>query len=394
MKLLLINYEFWPIGGGAGMATYSIAKELVKLGHTVDVLTTGKNGNGEVQNLNGFDVYRVHTWRKGIHDCGFRGALTFLSSAALRLRQLVQEKKYDLIHYFFSFPTCFLTLFPGNHRKTPYILSLRGSDVPHYDEYHRTLQYLHFVLKPINRMLWRRAKKVVALSESLKEIANRTEPCQDIEIIPNGVDTKLFCINRNQKVSDGIFRLITVSRLVKRKGIQNLLQAIKNLQDPSIQLLIVGSGNYEHQLKNLSQELALNGQVKFFGFCHCNQLPRLYNQSDVFILPSLAESFGLVFLEAMACGLPIIGAHTGGIPDIVQDENGILVTPESISEIQAAILKMRDSQQLRTDMGNRNRQRVIKHYSWQRVAEEYQKIYLSCNYLAFQKNLYALPFPT
>jgi len=140
MNILILNYEFPPMGGGAGKATYNLAAELARLGHQVDVLTSKIKGQPAKEKIDGFTVYRVMSWRKGIHDCGFRGAFTFVLFAILKFMQLTRKNKYDVIHYFFGLPTGFLSLLPGPHKKIPYIISLRGSDVPGYDKYNKSLE--------------------------------------------------------------------------------------------------------------------------------------------------------------------------------------------------------------------------------------------------------------
>jgi len=374
MKILLLNYEFPPMGGGAGNATYNIARELAQLGHHVDVVTSKLRWEQHVEEVEGFTVYRVRSWRRGIHDCGFIGALNYVCCAVWTFLKLTQKNNYDVIHYFFGLPTGLLSLLPGAHRRIPYIVSLRGSDVPMYDIYNKRLQFFHSLCKPLTRFIWKRAKKVVALSTSLKSTALKVVPCQEISIIPNGIEIDLFTPS-NDTWERSIFKLITVSRLIERKGIQYILQAMAQLKNEPITLLIVGSGNYENQLKALSHELGLDSIVGFFGACFRDRLPALYRQHDVFILTSLAESYGIVFSEAMACGLPIIAARTGGIPDLVKNDNGILVDPEDVEGITQAILAMKNNKAMRTMMGKRNRERVLEYCNWGKVTEQYLQCY-------------------
>jgi len=107
----------------------------------VHVLTSKINGQVAEEVLHGFTIYRVPSWRKGIHDCGIRGAYTYVLFALFRLLKLLRHNDYDMAHIFFSLPTGFLTLLPGKMRKIPYVVSLRGSDVPDYDPYNKKLQF-------------------------------------------------------------------------------------------------------------------------------------------------------------------------------------------------------------------------------------------------------------
>ena len=171
-------------------------------------------------------------------------------------------------------------------------------------------------------------------------------------------------------------QLLTVSRLIERKGIQHLLAAIARLDgQPDVRLLIVGEGNYEEQLKERVEALRLFDRVTFHGYCPRTELPALYNKAEVFALPSMAESFGMVFAEAMACGLPILGGRTGGVPDLIHSMDGILVEPGSVDEIEQAIRKLAGDPELRGSMARANRDRVVENYSWNRVAREYLRTY-------------------
>jgi glycosyltransferase involved in cell wall biosynthesis len=377
MKILILNYEFPPMGGGAGSATYNVAKELALLGHQVDVLTSKLPGNPKKELIAGFRVFRVFSWRKGIHDCGFRGALSYVFFTIPYFITLVRRENYDVLHYFFGLPTGFLSLLPGKHTKIPYVISLRGSDVPFYDAYNGSLQWVHRPLIPFTKRIWHRAKRVVALSKSLKTTALKTNEDQRIDVIPNGIESDIF--KRQDRAGaehkGKSFQLITVSRLIERKGIQHVLHALAKLKNKDISLLIVGTGNYEKQLKILCDQLSLNEIVTFYGYCPREALPKLLSTGDAFILPSLAESFGMVFIEAMACGLPIIAGRVGGVPDFVHPENGILVDPENIDEIKDAILNLKNDRSMREAMTKANRIKAVQDYNWKNVAEKYLDIY-------------------
>ena len=375
MKILMLNYEFPPMGGGAGNATDNISKNLALAGHDVTVLTSRYGEQPPFEVKNGVKIYRVFTWRNSIHDCGFKGAYTYILFAAVKLMKLNRTERFNILHFFFSLPTGLLSLLPWTFKNTPYIVSLRGSDVPYYDIYNKKVHLFNLILKPVNRYIWKKAKKVVALSRGLKATALKTAPEQSFEVIPNGIETDLFKPDSYQEKSAQQLKLITVSRLINRKGIDHLLKALAELNDKEIELLIVGTGSYEDSLKKMCSELKLNDVVTFYGYCPREQLFKLYNKADLFVLPSLAESFGLVFAEAMACGLPVIGGRTGGVPDLVKKENGILVEPGNIGEIKDAVVKMKQGQKMRACMGEANRKRVLEHYSWESVSNLYFELY-------------------
>lgn len=374
MRILLMNYEFPPTGGGAGRATYNIARQLARLGHDVDVLTSRYNGEKSYEETDGITIYKVPIFRESIHECGFSGAFVYVFFAYLQLHRLLSKKEYDILHYFFGLPTGLLAVLPARHKHIPFIVSLRGSDVPFYDPFNNRLDIAHRLLKPITQKIWHKADRVVALSDSLRRTALKTAPKLKIDVVSNGIDSELFRTG-TKKRKDESFKMIMVSRLIERKGVQYVLAAISELADPDISLTIVGVGSYEKKLKRMCETYGIRSSVEFFGYCPNEKLISLYHESDVFILTSLAESFGIVFLEAMASGLPIIGGRTGGVPAIVSDENGILVEPTSVAEIKNAIVKMKNNPDMRSAMALQNRRKVLDQYSWQGVAEMYQKIY-------------------
>lgn len=374
MNILMLNYEFPPLGGGAGRATRYISRELVNMGCKVDVLTSCDAPQPLYEVLDGVRVYRVPTRRKSIHECGLRAALQYVTYGYMKMKELVAKNNYDITHSFFSLPTGILSYLAKRRYNLPYILSLRGSDVPGYDPY--GVERLHRVLISFNVKIWQSADRVIALSRGLANLAHQSAPNIPMKVIYNGIDT---CIFRPVKVNNnGRISLITVSRLLQRKGIHFLIEALHRMKRDDLNLLIVGKGNYEEALKEQAYRLNLQDKITFYGYCPNENLPYLYAQADIFVLPSLTESFGIVFAEAMACGLPIIGTTVGGIPEVVIDrENGILVPPRDVEALLQAIRQLSDNSQLRAKMRQNNIRRIADCFSWETVSSQYLSEYIS-----------------
>jgi glycosyltransferase involved in cell wall biosynthesis len=376
MHILLLNYEFPPAGGGAGFATYNIGRELVQMGIKVDVLTSRIEGETDGAILDGMRIYRVPSWRKGIHDCGLLGAYSYVGFALRKRYKLLKSTRYDLEHFFFSLPTGILSLSQMKRRKHPYVVSLRGSDVPGYDPFNPKLEKMHQILRPVTKRIWRNASAVVALSQGLKDIALKTAPNQEIDVISNGIEINQFYPASTEKKQNVPLKLITVSRLLERKGIHHLLEAIAKPDPLPVTLTVVGTGSYEDELRRICTKLDLDDRVNFTGFVRRDELPELYRQHDVFALPSQTESFGLVFAEAMSCGLPIIGTFVGGIPELVRNGiDGILVNPAESGEVRESLEIMLDNPEKRTAMGFAARQRIEEKYSWRVIASQYMECY-------------------
>ena len=377
MRVLLLNYEFPPVGGGAGHATANIASGLARLGVEAEVLTSRINGERDGEATGGVPVHRVSSWRVGVHDCGLRGAYTYLAGAALKLRQLHARRRYDIEHYFFSLPTGLLTLLPGIRPAAPYIVSLRGSDVPGYDPFNAKVERLHKLMKPLNRRIWRRAGKVVALSDALAETARGTAPDLDIEVIPNGIDTNRFSPPAARPAERRV-RLVTVARLLERKGIHTILEACAKPTVLPVELSIIGTGPFEPELREMVAEMGLADRVRFLGFVPNDELPHHYRESDIFVLPSETESFGLVFAEAMSCGLPIAASNVGGIPETVRDGvDGLLCPPRQPLALRENIQRLMSSFDTREEISHSQRERILKDYTWDRIAARYADLYRS-----------------
>ena len=375
MRVLLLNYEYPPVGGGAGYATANIARCLAEIGIEAEVLTSRIDGEKDGAVVDGVPIHRVWSWRVNIHDCGLRGAYTYVLAAALKRRQLHAERGYDLEHFFFSMPTGLLTLLPGLSSSVPYIVSLRGSDVPGYDPFNRKVEMIHALLKPVTRRIWNRASKVVALSEALANTARQTAPELDIDVIPNGIDTDKFS-PPERRTSRFSIRLVTVARLLKRKGIQTILEACAKPTLLPVTLQIIGTGPYEDELRGMVQRLGLGDNVEFVGYVPNEGLPRYYRKSDIFVLPSETESFGLVFAEAMSCGLPIAASDVGGIPETVRHGiDGLLCPPGDPAGLRENLIRLMSSSEERKEMSDSQRQRILKHYPWEHIAARYADLY-------------------
>lgn len=375
LKVLFLNYEFPPSGGGAGNATYHTSLEMSRRGHRVDVLTSRLSNQAMIENVENLTIHRVFSSRLGIHESGLFGALTYLMTAGRRMRQLARRNDYDIYHFYFGLPTGLLALYVRWFRKKPYIISLRGSDVPGYDTNRWYLQPLHVILRPLSRFIWSRAAAVVALSKNLRDLAHLTAPDLDIGVIGNAVCTDLFPQKQHGNLSKPV-RLTCVCRLVKRKGIEHLLDAMQSLKNEGFLLEIVGTGDQEQSVRRLIEEKGLTNEVTMVGYVPRNCLAERYHASDIFVLPSLSESFGQVLLEAMSCGLPIVASRVGGIPETVEDGvNGLLVEPGCSASLAGAIRRLANDPDLCAKFGDNNARLARSHYGWSTIATRYEEVY-------------------
>src|SRR3954451_5243965 len=384
MRVLLLNYEYPPFGGGAGVATEALARGLARRGMMVEVITAGEeagehsellwDGAAEVEGL--LTVHRIRVKRVGVHQAGMRAAMGYLRGAIPLVRRRLREQQFDVVHFFFSLPTAAMLPFL-DLGETPVVVSLRGSDVPGYDPHQRGLERAHRLLRPLTRWIWRRAARVVAVCESLGRQAQQTLPGLEYSVIQNGVDLGRFrprAIGRgapNQRI-----RCLAVSRLVERKGLDDLIRAFAALERGRYELEIGGGGADEQSLRAMVAELGLEDLVHFAGPLARGRTAARYRDADIFTLASWEEAFGNAFAEALASGLPVVGTNVGGIPELVEHgRNGVLVPPRDPETLAEAIRFLGERPELRAEMGRRNRAHAEANLSWERMTTRYLATY-------------------
>ena len=180
---------------------------------------------------------------------------------------------------------------------------------------------------------------------------------REIEVIPLGINAPQFLPASREQLGleEGKRYAITVGRLVRRKDLPTLIHALHLLQRPELELIVLGDGPELDRLKALANELGISNQIQFRGFVSEELKFQLLSQCDVFALPSLHEGFGLVFIEAMYCGLPIIATTTGGQEEFLTDgKTGVLVAPGDSTSLKNALARVLDDREWASDVSEGN----------------------------------------
>jgi glycosyltransferase involved in cell wall biosynthesis len=371
MKILMLNYEFPPIGGGAGKAHLSLLRQYADNSDLkIDVLTSApKPGFTQERFADNITIYKVGVHKKNLHYWRKIEALEWLVKAGFHYRRMLRENDYDLVHAFFGFPTGWLCFRTAD--KLPYIISLRGSDVPGT---HARLKLDYKILGPVFKAIWKKAAILVACSEGLKSRALRFLPSVSIDVIPNGVDLDGFSPAEAGKKSD-VLKLLTVGRLSVTKRVEMLIDAVEILKNDGckIHFQIAGGGGLETSLRRFVTDRKLNDVIEIMGRVGSEKMPDLYRDNDVFISASMQEGMSNAMLEAMASGLPIITTRCEGVEELITD-NGIVVEQPDYESIAKAIKKLASDQNRYKQMSIAARKQAEK-FSWESVAEQYLDCY-------------------
>ncbi|MBE9503576.1 MAG: glycosyltransferase family 4 protein [Proteobacteria bacterium] len=366
----MINYEFPPIGGGGGNANFYILREFAeKRDVRVNLVTSSETKSTYIHQFSeNITVHRLNVRKKRLHYWTELEVLAFLYKSSSYVHNLMKKESFDLCHSFFGFPSGYIAY--RGRKQMPYIVSLRGSDVPGFNP-RFSLQYLF--LSPLFKKIWTEAKAVIVNSRELQNLAYKTAPLLPIDVIYNGIDIDEF--KPDEKKQKKHPTILTVTRLISRKCIDFLLKAMPSIIShiPDIKLIIAGEGNMENDLRRLADDLGIGNQVEFRGYVKHELLPALYREADVFVLPSLWEGMSNTVLEAMASGLPVIVTETGGTAELVRD-NGIIIPKQNSNAISETIITLFAKPDKLKEMGARSRT-IAMDFSWAKVAGKYMEIY-------------------
>lgn len=390
MKIGQFTIRFLPLEGGTERATYYLSKELVANGHQVYVVTTNSSSSSDEiiadykiikrktanypsnEKISGINVYRfpyLSFWN--------------MSCPIISLPMIFFNLDcFDIIHLQGLNMTSNSTLLSciTSLKGRQYIITTHGVAELLARKDHSLLYTLNLYLK--------KAERIIALCNyEAKNLVSLGVPEDKIVIIPNGVDLKRFKNKPNYEQIE-LFRkkyalnklvVLYVGRVAGNKGLEILIQAALSFKNEAISFIIVGpifDKNYFDNLSSLLEIYGLNKKFLFTGWLPDSQVVDLYFLADIFVFPSLVDTFGLVNLDAMAAGKPIIATSTGGVPEVVIDgETGIIVKPGDYLELSKALRKLVVDEPLRKYMGEKGKYLARYNYSWENICNKTLSLY-------------------
>ncbi len=363
----MVNYEYPPIGGGSANATLYLLRELgARPDLRIDLVTGGIGDRLDIESLTpSIRIHRVPVPKKEMHYWTARELATWFLRARTYCENLIRQETFDLGHYWSGWPS---GIIGHRHRaRIPYLVSLRGSDVPGYNPRLRVLDPVLF--KPVARAVWKGAAAVTCVSENLGALARKTMADLRFDVVRNAVDCERF----RPGTPDKAFTAIFAGRLIERKGVPYLFRALRLLADDGriCRLLVAGSGPERERMERYALDNGLRDQVEFYGVVG-DELPALYGRAHVFVLPALEEALSNAALEALASGLPLITTRTG-VEEIL-DDSGLLIRRKSAESIAEALGRYIDDPALLAAHAGRARANA-EAMPWSDVADRYVTIY-------------------
>lgn len=376
MRILFCNYEYPPLGGGGGVINALLAEELARR-HEVTVLTSQGLGLARESSEGGVRVIRVPVFfrrREAVANLASMFAYMVMGDRVGKAH--LAEAKYDIINTHFVLPSGPVGDALSRTARLPNVLSVHGGDL--FDPSKWISPHRHAILRLWIKSLLKKADHVVGQSEDTLQSLRRFYTTNiATTCIPLGIRRPVsgVAVREDYRLGKDDIVLVTVGRLVARKGLDQLLTIMSRMEDSHVHLLVMGVGPEEKRLRLQARELGLTRQVHFLGYVEETEKHAILRMSDIYVSTSQHEGFGLVFLEAMACGLPIVCYDRGGQTDFLETKKtGYVVPLNNINSFQVACKKLSEDAILRKETADRNRKRVEDYYI-DNCAKQYEEIF-------------------
>ncbi|PAF00690.1 N-acetyl-alpha-D-glucosaminyl L-malate synthase BshA [Bacillus velezensis] len=370
MRPLKIGITCYPSVGGSGIIATELGKLLAEKGHQVHFITSSI-------------PFRLNTYHPNIHfhEVEVNQYAVFKYppydlTLASKIAEVAARENLDIIHAHYALPhaVCAYLAKQMLKRDIGIVTTLHGTDI--------TVLGYDPSLKDLIRFAIEASDRVTAVSTALAgETYDLIKPDKKIETIYNFIDERVYLKKNTESIKEkhGILPdekvVIHVSNFRKVKRVKDVIRVFRNIAaNTKAKLLLVGDGPEKCVAWQLVEKYGLQDQVLLLG--NQDRVEELYSISDLKLLLSEKESFGLVLLEAMACGVPCIGTNIGGIPEVIKDQvSGFLVEVGDIQEASEKALAVLEDKQLSKRLTDHALKMAETAFSSQRIVSQYERIY-------------------
>ena len=359
--------DWYPGTGGVTSHMACLAEELQRLGNDVTIITKKDHGKTTRRALPKVKIIEIPLLSGNV----------LAPPNLIKLERVLREGRFDVVHGHHAFtPTSLLSVSLAKRLGIPTVLTNHSISFGYDSRIWTPFSYLLFPY----RVYINKADRVIAVSRAAADFIEHFADKRKITVIPNMVGETFFDGDPGEKTSEKKNRptILYVGRLSHRKGLHTLIIAMRRVvkKIPEARMLIVGDGLMREFIKLLIKAFGLEENVKLLGSVPERQLKLFYKMSDVFVLPSVyGESFGIVLLEAMASGVPVVATDTGGIRDVVKDNcTGLLVERENSEGLAKAMLKVLKDPKLAEKLV-RNAKREAMKYRSGVIARKIESVY-------------------
>ncbi len=336
LHILMLNYEYPPLGGGAGVCTSEHVSGLALAGHDVTLITTFFDGTLEEEKEGNVHIIRLKSMRRHRHKSSVREMLSWMIHARKFLDTFCKVHTFDVCLAHFTFPGGYAAKYLKRKFGIPYIVISHGHDIPWFFP-EQMLIYHVFLYRPIKKILAESAA-VVVLNENLAKSARALLSGREkdkVRVIGNGCHTNLFTKSGSKDYT--VLRILFVGRLVKQKDPMTFMRALKILNEKGENFIaeVVGNGVLLNKMKRYAYKTNLLQKVVFRGWLNRDDMPEIYSNTHVLVQSSVAEAMSVAALEALSAGVFMITTDTGVASRMIKNDiNGVLVekkNPEALA---------------------------------------------------------------
>lgn len=375
MRLLMLDNEFPPLGGGMGTINLELLRRLAGVPDLeIDQITSALGRQAEQEQFaDRICLYKVPVDNRNIHHSSNRELLTYAARALPLALRLHRTQPYDHCLAWSAVPAGVIALGLWRMAGLRYSVRTTGPDIPGFEQRYRPLYPL---LTPAIRAVWHGAQTTIVKCQAEADMITAVDPGVALTFIPNAVDLDRFPA-AGPVAGNGPLRLICVARLIERKGQAHLIEAVRRLTDQHVPVTLdlVGTGDSAQEYQILVQRLGLADRVRFCGYLPREQIPQRLAEADVFVLPSYNEGMSVSTLEAMAAGLALVVTRTGGTDQLVEEGVNGLTFAWADVDLLVEHLRRLAADRLQTRQMGQASQKKAHAFSWERVAEQYVRLF-------------------
>jgi len=374
MKILMLNNEFPPLGGGTG----TVNKELFEKFKfyedlKIDLITSSLGKTKEFEQFSeNIRIFKYPVNNQNIHHSSNLELIKYIFKSFFAALKLHKTEKYDFCFAWSTVPAGFVAYILHKIKKLPFIVRVGGPDIPGFEERYKNL---YRIISPIIKRIWKNANLIVAKCKLEQTMIQNINKNLKIEIIYNGVDSEKF-FPINNKILETDLKIICPARLIKRKGQDLLIKAIANLKNENInyKVFMIGDGDEKQNYLDLTKKLLVNQNIEFLEYIARDEMQKYYQNSDLFVLPSYNEGMSNSMLEAMASGLVPIVTNVGGTEELIDSENGFIFKIGDAEDL-TKILKHIYLNKNKIIELQKNARRKAEQNSWKNIADIYYQLF-------------------
>lgn len=371
MRILVLNHEFPPIGGGGGRAAESICQALAKRGHEIKVLTSHFKDLPREEQRDGYNIIRIPALRTQAFRASFLSMVVYVLSGLWAGLRLVRLFRPDVIHVHFAVPAGALAWMLCKLTRVPYVLTAHLGDVPGGVP-EKTNDWFRWIF-PTTRWIWRDASARVAVSEYTRSLALKHYN-EEVLVIPNGID-----VDGDNSTSIRVNNppvIVFAGRFMEQKSPLQVIRTLNEIKDIPWKCVMIGDGPLMPDVKKSISELGLGDRFILTGWITPDEVMKQFERSDILFMPSLSEGLPVVGVQALSKGLAIVASRVGGFVDLVdENQNGYLIETGNTEGFKTRLQEMLENPSRLLSL----RQASLKKansFEITQIAEQYEKIFM------------------